>query len=162
MGQEVPDTQKTDEPEFIPGSRQMAQWTASGEVAKYYHPESAETAPAAEAALVSQKLQQKAKAALLSEKKPVRVKYRIKNKAGRPPPPPIPRAWPPPNGFLPPELRKKLMPNLVAAKPPTKSKKGKKPSPILGVVYHHHLVTDERGLEEIVREHPLSGHRNLI
>jgi len=143
------------------GQGSLAQWTASGEVAKEYFPNPSETAPAAEAALLSQKLE-KAKATSLIQKKPIVVKYKIKNKTGRPPPPPIPRAWPPPEGFLPPELRKKLMPNLVAPKPATK-KKDKKPAPILGVVYHDHLVTDERGLEEIVKEHPLSGgHRNLI
>jgi len=160
MGAQVPDeVADNGKEQYIPSTPQVAQWRLSGEIYKDYHPEPSAAEPPtphpaeeASAALVSKHINEK-KASLLTKKNPVVVKYKIKNKAGKPPPPPLPRSWPPPMGFLPPFMRKKA-PKLVAQK---KKKRKSKPSPILGVWHHGHLVQDEKGLEEIVREKEPNG-----
>jgi len=180
MGAQVTDPEN--EEQYIPTTPQVAAWKLSGEIYKDYHPQPSAVSPptpvpaeeASAASLISKHLNQEKsslltkdkgqpeakhdlkqeKSSLLTKDKGIVVKFKIKNKAGKPPPPPLPKSWPPPMGFLPPFMRKKA-PKLVAQK---KKKKKGKPSPILGVWHHGHLVQDEKGLEEIIREEEHNGH----
>lgn len=154
-----------EEEEADSSSPQIAQWRLSAAVAKDYFKPSGKTPPtpppAEEASLISKHLDMKK--SFLKEfsklqeenqdKNPVKVKFKIKPKARMKPPPPMPKSsWPPPMGSLiPPFLRKKA-PKLAAAKPKSRKKASK--AQIVGVMYKGHLVGDERGLEEIVRDSP--------